>query len=286
MSTCKASFRLDEQGAARALVGVLTELLEPPPDAASCFEDGSGWRVEAYFTGAPDWAFVRRLAADAAGVAVADAGQLVDVPDLNWVAISQAALPPVSAGRFTIHGRHDRHRIARGPWTIEIDAGEAFGTAHHATTQGCLNALDRLGQLQLPLRRVLDLGCGSAVLAIAAQRIWPSAHVTATDIDPVAVEVAQANVRANGARRIDVGTVAGVPRGWFDLVVANILAGPLIDLAPKVRAALSPGGGAVLSGILIPQAAAVTVAYRAHGFGIVRHERIAGWSTLTLVRRG
>lgn len=212
--------------------------------------------------------------------------EVADVPDLNWVSISQAALPPVTAGRFTVHGAHDRQRVPQGPLTIEIDAGEAFGTAHHATTRGCLEAIDRLTRRR-PYRTVLDLGCGSAVLAIAAARALPRAAILATDIDPIAIEVAERNVALNGHRRhIRTRVRAGVPEGRYDLLIANILAGPLVTLAPNIRRATRRGSRVVLSGLLVPQAAEVSAAYTAQGFAVEDQRRISGWSTLVLVNRG
>jgi ribosomal protein L11 methyltransferase len=286
MSRYKVTFRVEELSPARAAATALSDLLEPPPHAATCFEEGTGHRVEAYFAEAPDAHVIGQLVADVLGLAEAPAVTVTEVPDLNWVAISQAALPPVQAGRFTVHGRHDRGRVARGPWSIEIDAGEAFGTAHHATTRGCLIALDRKSS-DRKVETVLDLGCGSAVLAIAAARLWPAARVVASDIDPVAIEVARDNVRLNGVRsRVRTHVKDGVPHGGFDLVVANILAAPLIELAPVITHAVRRGGTLVLSGLLIGQAPQVVAQYVAHGFTLVHHERSAGWSALTLVRRG
>jgi ribosomal protein L11 methyltransferase len=196
----------------------------------------------------------------------------------------------VTAGRFTVHGSHDKGRVARGPWTIEIDAGEAFGTAHHATTMSCLEAIDRLARRRR-FADVLDLGCGTAVLAIAAQRSMPRARVTASDIDAVATAVALANVRRNGALSISVLTANGVPRqrrdqpARYDLVIANILARPLVALAPQLATATRRGGVLVLSGVLTSQAREVLGAYLPRGFRVDRHDRISGWSTLTLVGR-
>lgn len=285
-----------DAGTAQAVTTALEELIEPLADAVTRFEAGKSWRVEAYYTAFPDpVAVAAELAAILPGAAPAVA--LIEVPDENWVAISQAALPPVAAGRFTVHGSHDRHRIPIGPWSIEIDAGEAFGTAHHATTLGCLTVIDRLSRRK-GVRRVLDLGCGSGVLAIAAARVWPGAHVTASDIDPEATRVAGENAVRNRAHRIGVLTAGGLPRmrklarrgprrcnGEWDLIVANILAGPLVELAPLIARALQPAGALVLSGLLTEQAPAVRAAYRAHGLVLLRELRIAGWSTLELVRR-
>jgi ribosomal protein L11 methyltransferase len=189
-----------------------------------------------------------------------------------------------------VHGSHDRGRIPYGPRAIVVDAGEAFGTAHHATTLGCLLAIDKLARAGR-YRRVLDLGCGSGVLAIAAARCLHDAQVIATDSDPVAVEVARANADANGARRIATACALGLDHPWlrhaapFDLIIANILAGPLRALAGDVSRSLRRGGGVILSGILNPEAAAVLAAYAAHGFFLIQHRRIGEWSTLTLRKR-
>ncbi len=281
---------------ARTLCGALEELLEPVPEAVTVFEAGPpAQRVSAYFTASPEAAAVRRLIEACLGQAraqgVLDSLSIAVVPDENWVAISQAALPPVVAGRFTIHGSHDRHRVPHGPNSIEIDAGEAFGTAHHATTLGCLEAIDELTRRKT-YGRVLDLGCGSGVLAIAAARVLPRAHVVASDIDPQATVVAAVNVRQNGigAGRLQVVTANSLAHpalrsGRFDLIIANILANPLIALANGLARIAPRRSRIVLSGLLVAQAPEVLAAYRAAGFSLLRHRRIAGWSTLTLLRR-
>lgn len=287
MSRFKITLAATDADCARSIQGALENAVYPAPDAVTLFENGPAYLVEAYFAEAPDAAAVSQALADALGAA--PGVDIAEVPDLNWVAISQAALPPVTAGRFTIHGSHDRGRVPRGPNTIEIDAGEAFGTAHHATTLGCLEAIDRLSRRR-GVRRVLDLGCGTGVLAIAAARVWRRSVITASDIDPEAVRVTRDNVRLNGmGGRISTRVAAGMPRaagrsGW-DLVVANILAGPLIELAPAIARAVRRGGLVVLSGILVPQAPQVLAAFAAAGFSRIEHRRIAGWSTLVLVRR-
>ena len=280
-----------DRAQANATGNAMQDFLEPPPDALTIFEHGpERWRVEAYFDTAQG---PRDIAAELAGFIPEPlpAFTTEDVPDLNWVAISQAALPPVRAGRFTIHGSHDRDRVARGPNTILIDAGEAFGTAHHATTLGCLLAIDRLERSHA-FGPVLDLGCGSGVLAIAVAKSLPHARIVAADMDAQSVKVAAENVRLNGvARQIKVTEASATThpdirsRAPFDLLIANILAGPLIQLAPSFSRAVAQRGTLVLSGILIPQAPEVIASYLTQGFTLQRHDRITGWSTLTFARR-
>lgn len=290
--TCKLSADIADTGVAGDLAGALELLQGPAPDAVTRFEAAPGnWRIEAYFSAVP-----------ALEPLVAELGTIMErtppplrlevVPDLNWVAISQAALPPVTAGRFTIHGTHDRERVPFGPNAILIDAGEAFGTAHHATTRGCLLAIGRLAHRRT-FPNILDLGCGSGILAIAVARALPHARMLATDNDPVAVAVATANAKANGVgARIAFACAEGLAHPWlrhsapFDLVIANILAGPLRSLAADMGKAVRKGSAVILSGLLEPEAPAVIAAYGAHGFGLHEHRRIAGWSTLTLLKRG
>lgn len=283
MASIKLSVRTGDLGVAQAIEASLQEH-DPPLDAVTMFEDGpNAWLIEAYSQSRED--------AEAAAASSPVPAEIEELPDANWVAISQAALPPVHAGRFIVHGSHDRERIPYGPRAILIDAGEAFGTAHHATTLGCLMAIDRLTR-RGNFSRVLDLGCGSGVLAIAAARALPAAEVFASDNDPIAVEVAHGNAVTNGARRIRFACALGLDHpvlrraAPFDLIIANILAGPLRALSGDVAAALRCGGFVVLSGILNPEAPAVIAAYRGHGFEVIQRRQIGDWSTLTLRRRG
>lgn len=283
----------DDRERAQTLLTVLEELVVPPPEAVTLFEEGAtAWRLEAYFAHLVDLGEVTRILEELTGWQLPDLA-IEHVPALNWVAISQAALPPVRAGRFIVHGSHDRGRVPRGPNAILIDAGEAFGTAHHATTEGCLVAIDRLTRRRR-FRRVLDLGCGSGVLAIAARRAMPAAttRIIATDIDPEAVRVARENAGANGVgRRLEVIVASGVKHAKlrgphkFDLVIANILAGPLIMMAKEISRIVAPKGVLVLSGLLVHQAPEVTAAYVAADFLLASCTRRNGWATLVLIRR-
>lgn len=265
----------------------MTETLDPSP-AVSIAEGGELRLLEAYFEAPPDLEALQALIADIpAGGEPAWPLQLEEVPDENWVGRVQRGLHPVSAGRFLIYGSHDR-RVGRGKrYAIEIDAGRAFGTAHHGSTRGCLLAIDQLAKQQR-WRTVLDLGTGSGVLAIAASKV-ANARVIASDIDPVAVAVARENIDRNGVRAA-VRTLAGagvaspdIQRAApFDLITANILAGPLIALAPRVAALAAPGGHVALSGLLDGQAREVFAAYRLCGLRLEACVSLEGWTTLIL----
>jgi ribosomal protein L11 methyltransferase len=275
--------------AARSAADLLAELASPRALAVTLFENGPGsFVVEAYYGAPPCLADLTR--APWPLDTPRPAPVLEAVPDQDWVALSQAALPPVAAGRFLVHGRHDRERTRPRRMAIEIEAGQAFGTGHNATTTLCLEAIDRLVRRRR-FRSVLDLGCGTGVLAIAASRAIPGARVLAVDNDPLAAAIARTNARLNGAgQRVHVIAATGFahprlrgPRG-FDLVLANLLPGPLIELAPAMRRALCPGGIAVLCGLLDHQARELTATYRAAGFELAARSRRAGWTVLTLER--
>ena len=270
-------------------LGAAMERLVPEPHGVGVFEieDGSGlWEIGGYFTERPDAAGLALL------VSTFGARPFVvsELPETDWVAKVQRELSPVEAGRFFVYGSHDADRVPPGRIALLIEAAMAFGTGHHGTTLGCLRALDRLVEAGEAPKSVLDLGCGTAVLAMAAARVWPVTPL-ASDIDQIAVEVAQANVSANGlAGRVDCIQAAGLDHAAlqaaapFDLVFANILKGPLIELAPSIAGAMQPGGALILSGILNEQADEVSMIYARQGFDLVHHDKIADWSTLTLRR--
>ena len=288
MLTYTAMTTLPGKSQAEAL-GEALEELEPAPTGVGVFEveDGKGiWEVGGYFLDAPDDIDLALLsAAFGAGPFVVS-----EVPDQDWVAKVRRELPPVEAGRFFVYGSHDAALLPEGRIGLLIEAAMAFGTGHHGTTLGCLRAYDRLLDDGQRFDNVLDLGCGTAVLAMSAARMG-AAHVLASDIDPVAVEVALANVKANGL----VGRVscvesigfdspvlrAGAP---FDLIFANILKGPLIELAPDMAAHLAPGGRAILSGLLVEQADEIVEVYQGQGLALETREDLGEWSALTLSR--
>lgn len=290
MSTFSALTTMPGQDVANALALAL-EALSPEPTGIGVFEveDGSGlWEVGAYFTEQPDIAGLAVLAA------MHDVKPFVvsEIPDQDWVAKVKRELAPVTAGRFFVYGSHDADQIPAGAVPLLIEAAMAFGTGHHGTTLGCLKALDKLVTDGVVANNVIDVGCGTAVLAMAAAHIYPNT-VLASDIDPVAVDVAQANVTANGlSGKVDCVVAAGFDApalkaaAPFDLVFANILKGPLIALSADMAQSVSPDGHAILSGILNEQADEVVNVYARVGFNLVHRESIVDWTTLTLRRVG
>ncbi len=278
-----------DKARAGMLADLLSELAWPQAAAVALHEadeSQSLWRVEAYYETLDEDALAGALVAAGFG---ADEMRAEPLPEVNWVEESLKGLTPVRAGRFFIHGSHDRMARPAAGISIEIDAGVAFGTGHHGTTQGCLLALEHVGRLGRP-RSVLDVGTGSGVLAIAAARLW-RVPVVASDIDPVAIPVARANARRNGAGAfIRFVTAPGVRHrivresGPYELVMANILAGPLRRMAGDICARVERGGWLVLSGLLTRQEAMLEAAYGACGMRLVRRIRIGEWSTLLLRR--
>lgn len=211
------------------------------------------------------------------------------IPDVDWIAKSLEGLSPVRAGRFLVHGSHDRDKVRINDIAIEIDAGQAFGTGHHGTTAGCLEVIERVMRAR-KVRNALDLGTGSGVLAIAARKLKPI-PVLATDIDPIATRVAAENVRRNGiSTGITTVTAPGfhspafATHGPFDLIIANILARPLIKMAPQLAGHLAPGGSVILSGILASQRWKVLSAYNGQHLRHVRTIWRNGWVTIHLDR--
>ncbi|SOC40270.1 [LSU ribosomal protein L11P]-lysine N-methyltransferase [Rhizobium subbaraonis] len=211
------------------------------------------------------------------------------IPDVDWIAKSLEGLQPVRAGRFIVHGSHDRGKARAGEIAIEIDAGQAFGTGHHGTTAGCLEVIESVTRAR-KIRSALDLGTGSGVLAIAVRKL-AAIPVLATDIDPIATRVARENVRKNGiATGLTLETAPGFHHtafrrhGPFDLIIANILARPLMRMAPQLVANLAPGGQVVLSGILANQRWKVIAAYNGAGLRHVRTIWRNGWVTIHLDR--
>src|SRR5262245_36132668 len=263
MALFKLRIEAADADAGRTAAGLLGELVAPEPLAVTLFEARPPcFTVEAYWDTRPPMAVLAKALADVAGLGPP---ALEAVPDLNWVALSQAALPPIEAGRLLVHGSHDRARFALRQTAIEIDAGEAFGTGHNPTTAGCLAALETLVRRR-SFRRILDLGCGSGVLGIAAARLLPLAEIFAVDNDPIATEVARANAHRNRTgTRLRILTVTGFAHPKlrraqpFDLVLANILPKAVLRLAPVMHRAIGPGGIAVLSGLLNHQASEVAM---------------------------
>lgn len=270
-------------------LGEAMENLIPEPTGVGVFEieDGSGlWEVGAYFTEEPDVAALALLEA-AFGIKPFAVSEL---PETDWVAHVKRELVPVQAGRFFVYGSHDADQVPEGSEPLLIEAAMAFGTGHHGTTLGCLKALDRLAGEGFVGLNVADIGCGTAVLGMAAARIWPN-PVLASDIDEVAVDVADANVKANDLEgRVICLEAAGFghaelkAKAPYDLVFANILKAPLIGLSPEMGENVAPQGYAILSGILNDQADEVVAAYQENGFSVHTREEIGDWTTLTLQR--
>ena len=289
MPTWTAFATLPGKEPAEAL-GLALEGIEPAPTGVGVFEieDGSGlWEVGGYFTEVPDEIALALLAAahGASGFTVSE------LPETDWVAKVRRELSPVEAGRFFVYGSHDADKVPADCEPLLIEASMAFGTGHHGTTQGCLRAFDRLVSAGARPGTVADIGCGTAVLAMAAARVLPGATILASDIDEVAIEVAEANLQANGlAGRVGCHVAAGFDHpalaeaAPFDLIFANILKGPLVDLAPDMARHGASGGALILSGILQPQADEVIATYAQVGYNLEAREDIGDWATLVMRR--
>jgi ribosomal protein L11 methyltransferase len=287
-ATHRASFALPDERAARRVADVLDEVFFDGETAIAAFERPDGrWDVTLHFADAPDQARLRELVANAAGDAAARAIAFDTIEAKDWVKASLEDLVPVPAGRFIVHGAHDRARVAPNKLGIEIEAALAFGTGHHGTTRGCLLLLDHVLKAHRP-RRVLDLGTGTGVLAIAAAKALHN-EVLASDIDPPSVRVARENAMLNhvgqfvrAIRATGFAAPDFAAHGPFDLVLANILANPLRQLSGPLARHLAPRSLVILSGLLTPQATGVIAAYRARGLVPLRHLKIEGWSSLLL----
>jgi len=288
--TSRATFAIGSELTARRVVDRLTESFFEGQAAIAAFERSDGrWDVTLHFAEAPDQTSVRELVGIAAGGDVAQAITFDTVEAKDWVKATLEELVPVRAGRFIVHGQHDRSRISPNKLGIEIEAALAFGTGHHGTTRGCLLLLDSVLKAHKP-KRVLDLGTGTGVLAIAATKAL-RVKVLASDIDPLAVRVARDNARLNGTGDL-VGTIQATgfsapefaKHGPFDLVLANILANPLRQMATQMARHLAPSALVILSGLLPHQAQSVIAAYRARGLVLKRHLQIEGWSSLLMQR--
>ncbi|MES1973160.1 MAG: 50S ribosomal protein L11 methyltransferase [Pseudomonadota bacterium] len=273
--------------------------LDPTPVLLTSEEiedDPTRWRLDAFFEGKPDaatLAVVRALVPSAK----ASKAKPERVIEQDWITLSQAGIEPVHAGRFYIHTAANRGPVPPGARAFRIEASRAFGTGQHQTTSGCLVTLDGLKQRGAVFRNIADIGTGTGLLAFAALHLWPRAYATASDIDPASIDVTAENAVLNGVAlgrgmgAVALAVASGLDhpliarRAPYDLIVANILAGPLIALAPAIGAALAPGGTLVLAGLLDTQAAAVARAYRREGLFLAGRTQIGDWPTLRLRKR-
>ncbi|MCW4461588.1 50S ribosomal protein L11 methyltransferase [Sphingomonas sp. BT-65] len=273
--------------------------IEPAPvllTSETIPDDPLAWQLEAFFEAKPGKAEITalRMLVPSAGEAKAVTEKL---PDADWVTLSQAGIEPVHAGRFYVHTASNKGEVPEGAKAFQIEAGRAFGTGTHETTSGCLLTLDAMRARGEVVRNLLDIGTGTGLLAFAAMHLWPRAYATASDIDSVAVEVTRENAAANG---VELGDGAGqlalaaapglehpllIGRAPYDLIIANVLAGPLIELAPSIAAALSEGGTLVLAGLLDTQAERVAHAYRRQGLRLAGRIPRGDWPALRLRKR-
>ncbi|ACS42532.1 MULTISPECIES: 50S ribosomal protein L11 methyltransferase [Methylorubrum] len=283
---------ITDEPSARAMTELLGEMFDPMETAVAAFEveETGAWRLEAYFSEEPDAEMIRDLIRPMVGEQ-ADAAVFETIDQQDWVRASLEGLKPVRAGRFLVHGGHDRHQVRGNDLAIEIEAALAFGTGHHGTTLGCLRALVDELKRRRPAH-VLDVGTGTGILGFAAAKVLRT-PVVAGDLDPEAVSTARGNARLNGLgpfmRFYHAPGVrhalANRPRG-FDVVFANILARPLKRLAPSLTAVVADDGVLILSGLIERDVPGVLSTYRHRGFHLARSGVIEGWATLVLRRGG
>ncbi len=290
MTTFKSTWTGHESALNDASV-LLTDVLWPPANAVSLTKDDdaredAAWRLDAYFEDRPDAAALAALLAETG----LDAPLIEELPDIDWVAHALEGLGVVEAGRFLLYGSHDAGKLPDNDnfIPIRIDANQAFGTGHHPTTAGCLTLLDRLEGIAP--ESVFDLGCGSAVLAIAAAKLW-RVEVIASDIDERSVEIARENIALNGAGDLVTAIVADGfadprirVRAPYDFIFANILAGPLVEFAPAMAEHMAPRGRVILAGFMAEQEMSVRAAYEAAGFRLLNRLNHAVWPVLLFVR--
>lgn len=290
-ATSRATFAIGDEQTARRVTDLLTECLEDGEAAVAAFERPDGrWDVTVHFAEAPDQGRIKSLVAQAASDDVAQTIVFDTIAAKDWVKASLEGLVPVAAGRFIVHGQHDRAHVPPNKLGIEIEAALAFGTGHHGTTRGCLLLLDHVLHSKMP-RRILDLGAGTGVLAIAAAKALRR-KVLASDIDPRSATVARENAALNEVGNLVISICAtgfSAPqfrlRAPFDLVMANILANPLRQLAPPMAAHLAPEAMVILSGLLPHQTRSVIGTYRTQGLVLIRQIRIDGWCSLLMQNR-
>ena len=285
---------------AEALSGEIPEL-DALPEAPVVVtreidEDAGLWQLDAYMDAKPGAALLALLQSFAPS-AKGTKPIVEELPEEDWVTLSQQGLEPVQAGRFFVHTSSHTDRVPAGTTPFLIDASQAFGTGGHDTTAGCLAMLDRLARQGASPRNIADIGTGTGLLAFAAMHLWPRARTIASDIDPASIFVTRDNAGINhvplgrGGGRLALAVAPGTDhpairhRAPFDLVIANILAGPLITLAPDIGAATAPGGHAILAGLIARQMEPVLAAYRAQGFRLAARGGSAEWPCLLLVKR-
>lgn len=273
--------------------------LDPMPsivaDEIEAFNDEK-WQLNAYFAGKPSKAVIKTIK-NRLGSAAKAKPVLEKLPNADWVVISQQGLNPVHAGRFYVHTSSNKGTVPEGATPFLIEASRAFGTGGHETTSGCLMMLDSMKRLGKRFDVIADIGTGTGLLAFAAHSLWPRAYLTASDIDPVSVDVTADNARVNnvpcGVSQGQLALCAAegtahpliTSRAPYDLVTANILAGPLIELAPSIAQIMDDGGALILAGLLNTQAEAVLRAYRRQGFRLEKRVDCGDWPCLWLVKR-